>query len=376
MRFVLVKTRLFSSISDHRRQPASVLTIFLSAIFFATFGCKDNSKITIYRVPKETKPQMFDQPSARGKAGAIVRWKAPSGWEEQPATGFRKGSFIVRGPDGLSADISVVSFPESAGGLLANVNRWRAQLKLAPVNDIDQSVTPLSVNGHQIFIVDIVSDQPILDGGLKSRVLGGILRTGGETWFFKMSGEDKLVASQRDAFRQFLQTLEIGKEMANTSTSTNAPAPPSIEAPGGAPLQYALPVGWQEQPLSSMRLGSFKVSGQNGKEADVSVVSLPGVAGGDLANVNRWRDQLKLSPIDANALLQSAEHIKANGHDFLVVDLVSESPISERDDKVRILAAILNENDRSWFVKMTGEDQLVASQKTAFVGFLRSLAIR
>src|SRR6266568_426434 len=225
-----------------------MLVICIGA-FLVTAGCNDNSKITVYRVPKETKPQMADQVSARGEAGAIVRWKAPSGWEEQPATGFRKGSFIVRGRDGLSADISVVSFPESAGGLLANVNRWRAQLKLAPVNDIDQSVTPLSVNGHQIFIVDIVSDEPILDGGLKSRVLGGILGTGGETWFFKMSGEDKLVASQRDAFRQFLQRLQIGTGMATTATSTNAPAPPSIEAPRGAPLQYALPVGWQEQPL-------------------------------------------------------------------------------------------------------------------------------
>jgi hypothetical protein len=369
-----VKTGLFSSISDHR-QVACRLTICVGAIFFSTVGCKDNSKITIYRVPKETKPQMADQVSATGDAGVIVRWKAPSDWEEQPATGFRKGSFIIRDPDGRTADISVVSFPESAGGLLANVNRWRAQLKLAPVNEIDQSITRLSIEGHQIFFVDIVSDEPVLDGGLKSRVLGGILGTGGETWFFKMSGEDKLVASQRAAFRQFLATLEIGRGVATTATSTNAPAPPSIEAPEKAPLQYAIPVGWQEQPLSSMRVGSFKVSGRNGKEADVSVVSLPGVAGGDLANVNRWRDQLKLSPIDANALVQSAEHIKVNGHDFLVVDLVSESSISEQHDKVRILAAILNENDHSWFVKMTGEDQLVASQKTAFVGFLRSLAI-
>jgi hypothetical protein len=373
VRFLLVKTRLRSSISDHRK-PALMLVICAGA-FLVTVGCNDHSKITVYRVPKETKPQMADQVSAGGDAAAIVRWKAPSGWEEQPATGFRKGSFIVRSPDGPTADISVVSFPESAGGLLANVNRWRAQLKLAPVNEIDQSITPLSVNGHQIFFVDIVSDEPVLDGGLKSRVLGGILGTGGETWFFKMSGEDKLVASQRDAFRQFLETLEIGKGVATTATSTNAPTPPSIEAPEKAPLQYALPAGWKEQPLSSMRVASFKVSGQNGKEADVSVVSLPGVAGGDLANVNRWRDQLKLSPIDANALVQSAEHVKANRHDFLVADLVSESPISEQHDKVRILAAILNENDRSWFVKMTGEDQLVASQKSAFVGFLRSLAI-
>ncbi|MEP6709169.1 MAG: hypothetical protein ABJB32_03435 [Verrucomicrobiota bacterium] len=351
------------------------MLVICAGAFLVTVGCNDNSKITVYRVPKETKPQTADQVSAEGDAGAIVRWKAPSGWEEQLATGFRKGSFIVRSPDGRSADISVVSFPESAGGLLANVNRWRSQLKLAPVNEIDRSITPLSVDGHQVFFVDIVSEQPVLDGGLKSRVLGGILATGGETWFFKMSGEDKLVASQRDVFRQFLETLDIGKGAATTATSTNAPTPPPIEAPEKAPLQYALPAGWQEQPLSSMRVASFKVSGQNGKEADVSVVSLPGVAGGNLANVNRWRDQLKLSPIDANALVQSAEQIEANGHDFLIVDLVSESPISEQHDKIRILAAILNENDRSWFVKMTGEEQLVASQKTAFVGFLRSLAI-
>jgi hypothetical protein len=373
VRFLPVKTRLRSSISDHRK--LALMLVICAGAFLVTVGCNDNSKITVYRVPKETKPQMADQVSARGDAGAIVRWKAPSGWEEQPATGFRKGSFIVRDPDGRTADISVVSFPESAGGLLANVNRWRAQLKLAPVNEIDQSITPLSVDGQQILFVDIVSDGPVVDGGLKSRVLGGILATGGETWFFKMSGEDKLVAAQRDAFRQFLETLEIGKGVATTATSTNAPTPPPIEVPEKVPLQYALPPGWQEQPLSSMRVASFKVSGQNGKEADVSVVSLPGVAGGDLANVNRWRDQLKLSPIDANALIQSAEHVKANGHDFLVVDLVSESPISEQQDKVRILAAILNENDRSWFVKMTGNDQLIASQKTAFVGFLRSLAI-
>jgi len=141
VRFLLVKTRLRTSKSDHRKV-ASMLVICAGA-FLVTLGCNNNSKITVYRVPKETKPQMADQVSAEGDAGAIVRWKAPSGWEEQPATGFRKGSFIARSPDGRSADISVVSFPESAGGLLANVNRWRAQLKLAPVNEIDQSITPL-----------------------------------------------------------------------------------------------------------------------------------------------------------------------------------------------------------------------------------------
>jgi hypothetical protein len=162
---------------------------------------------------------------------------------------------------------------------------------------------------------------------------------------------------------------------ANTGgNDTNAPTPPPIEATQvGPPLQYTLPTGWQEKPLSPMRVASFKATTPNGKEMDVSVVSLPGVAGGDLANVNRWRGQVQLGPIDEDTLAKSAEHVTANGHDYLVVDLVSDAPID--GGKQRILAAILDENDRAWFIKMTGEDAAVASQKDAFIDFLSGLKI-
>ena len=163
---------------------------------------------------------------------------------------------------------------------------------------------------------------------------------------------------------------------AKAGASTNAPTPPPIEAPPqSVPLKYARPASWQEKPLSPMRLASFKAVAPNGKEADVSIVSLPGMAGGDLANVNRWREQVKLSPIDEDTLARSAEHIKANGHDYLLVDLVSDTPLGEQNEKQRILGSILDENDRSWFVKMTGEAKAVASQKSAFTDFLRSLTI-
>ena len=315
-----------------------------------------------------------------------VHWTAPSGWEEQPASGFRKGSFLVRGADGKTADVSVISFPEAAGGLLANVNRWRDQLKLAPITDAAQAGTPMPVGGRDMFFVDLVSEQPIAPDGSKSRILGGIFPLDGETWFFKMIGPDELVESQREAFKQFLQSVHPAEEStaaapasaqmsADGRRSTNAPTPPPIEAAQGAPLQYTLPPGWQEKPLSPMRLASFKAISPNGKETDVSVVSLPGMAGGDLANVNRWRGQVKLAPIDEDALARSAEHVQANGHDYLVVDLVSDAPIDAQQEKQRILAAILDENDRSWFIKMTGEDAAVAAQKSAFTDFLRGLKI-
>ena len=362
-------------------RPLVGLSILATALFVCT-GCgpSDDTKITVYRIPKETRPEAAPA-MAGGDAPAALHWSPPSGWEEQPLSGFRKGSFLVRGADGKTADVSVISFPETAGGLLANVNRWRDQLKLAPISNEAEAATPMTLSGGEMFFVDLVSDQPLQAEDSKTRILGGIFPLKGATWFFKMLGPDALVESQREAFQQFLQSVHVaegaaGPAAVTTNTgggNTNAPTPPPIEAAQGAPLRYTVPPGWQEKPLTPMRLASFKATSPDGKETDVSVVALPGIAGGDLANVNRWRGQLKLAPIDEDTLAKSAEHVRANGHDFLVVDLVSEGPIDVAQGKQRILAAILDENGRSWFIKMTGEDAAVTAQKSAFIGFLRAL---
>ncbi len=352
-------------------------------------GRSDDEKITVYRIPKETQTQAMPEPAATTSgASADVTWTAPSDWEEQPASGFRKGSYVVKGAGGGSADVSVISFPQAAGGLMANVNRWRNQLKLPPVANEAEAATPISVAGRDMFFVDLVSTEPTEKDGAKTRILGGIFPLGSETWFFKMMGPDQLVESQRDAFKQFLQSVHATSATtaaaapasvplsANSGgNNTNAPTPPLIEPSQGAPLQYTLPSGWEEKPLSPMRLASFNATAPNGKQADVSVVSLPGIAGGDLANVNRWRGQVNLGPIDEDTLAKTAEHVKADGHDYLVVDLVSDKPLGEKQEKQRIVAAILDENQRSWFIKMTGEDETVAAQKNAFHEFLRSLKI-
>lgn len=356
----------------------------MSAILLCN-GCgPGDDKITVYRIPKETQPSATPDSAAGDSATtAEVHWTAPAGWEEQPATGFRKGSFLVRGSGGDTADVSVISFPATAGGLLANVNRWRDQLKLAPLANEAEVGPPIKVDGHDMFSVDLVSEQPISPGGSKSRMLGGIFPINGATWFFKMLGPDELVGSQRETFQGFLQSVRVteGRAMAAAASAniggnnTNAPTPPLLETAKTGPLGYSLPSGWKEKPLAPMRLASFSASSPNGKEVDVSVVSLPAMTGGDLANVNRWRGQVKLPPIDENTLAKSAQHVQANGHDYLMVDLVSDAPIDEQQGKQRILGAISDENGQAWFIKMTGEEATVDAQKGAFVEFLQGLKI-
>src|ERR1700694_2921203 len=155
-------------------------------------GC-DNSKIEVYRVEKERDSQTAQMPAAAGEMGGrgAVTWQAPADWDEQPASGPRRGTFKIHGKDGSEAELSITAFPGDVGGLLANINRWRGQIQLPPLaeSDLAQVVMPLT-GASRISFVDRVSADSIKDGK-KSRILGGILPLHAETWFFKLSAPDE-----------------------------------------------------------------------------------------------------------------------------------------------------------------------------------------
>ena len=126
-------------------------------------------------------------------------WTAPAQWTPKKATSMRKGSYAVSGPEG-AADLSITAFPGDVGGDLANVNRWRGQLQLPPVPDLTGTLQPLEANGLRIRVFDGAN------GG--TRMLGAIVPLTGETWFFKLTGPDALVAREKPAFLEFLKTVK------------------------------------------------------------------------------------------------------------------------------------------------------------------------
>jgi hypothetical protein len=131
-----------------------------------------------------------------------------------------------------------------------------------------------------------------------------------------------------------------------------------------------LPEGWQEVPPGEMRVASFHISGKEGKSAEVGVFPLPGMAGSDLANVNRWRGQVGQPEITEAELSKVAEPVQIAGQSGQLFDQAGTNPSS--GDKSRILAAVLRREGTAWFFKMTGDDELVGQQKPAFVEFLKN----
>ena len=135
------------------------------------------------------------------------------------------------------------------------------------------------------------------------------------------------------------------------------------------PVKWTPPDGWSPQPLSEMRLGSFKVVGANASSADVSVTAFPGEAGGLGPNLNRWRGQLQLPPLSDDELSTAIQRIDVDNAPTYLVDFQT----ADKNPKPsRILGAVLQTSDRTWFVKMTGPPELLEIQRQKFVDFVRS----
>ena len=121
---------------------------------------------------------------------------------------------------------------------------------------------------------------------------------------------------------------------------------------GQPSLQYTLPAGWEKKALSPMRVASFGIS-QDGKQADVSVIPLGGMAGTDPANVNRWRGQVGLGPLAEADVSKLAEKVSVGAEPADLYDLAGTAP--GNGEAQRILGVILHRDDTAWFFKMTGD---------------------
>ena len=203
--------------------------LFLACTTLMLVGCKDR-EITAYRAPKDpapaARPEMPNatnaaagsMPSANAPAdksmastavptasGESLTWTAPANWIAKPTGPMRKGSFSVKG-DGIEADLSITAFPGSTGGLLANLNRWRGQLGIAPITDaeFDANTIHLDVGGLHLTVVDFSGTA----AGKPTRILGAVVPHGSDTWFFKLMGPDTLVTHEKPAFLEFLNTIK------------------------------------------------------------------------------------------------------------------------------------------------------------------------
>ena len=131
-------------------------------------------------------------------------WYPPTNWTIAPPSPMVVKSFTIAGEQGQTAKVAVSAFPGEVGGTFANVNRWRAQIGLPPMEEsaLGTVTQSLEVTGGKATLADVSNPE-----GNSARVVAVIVPRGTNTWFYKLSGDPPVVEGEKAAFVKFVQTV-------------------------------------------------------------------------------------------------------------------------------------------------------------------------
>lgn len=244
-----------------------------------------------------------------------LKWTVPEDWKEEPGSEMRFATLRFQ-VQNTPLEVSITSFPGQAGSVLANVNRWRKQIGLEEIEEqgLSEVIKEGKIDGIPCTLVDMTGS----------------------------GGGDAMMPP-----------------------AAHAPSKPARPAER-SPVEYQAPPNWHEEPdPKGIRPIYFRVgSGESAAEAAIMM------AGGDtLANVNRWRGQVGLTPIDAQGLQKEGRAVTIDGRPSLAFDLAGP----EGNRRQRLLAAIVPAGDGSWFVTLRGPYAVVTDNRDSFDVFLKSI---
>ena len=137
---------------------------------------------------------------------AQLRWNTPETWRVADERAMRLATLVPENAPNTECVISVLA--GDAGGVGANINRWRGQIGLGPLSEIEIAELPRwEILGRDAVYLDAVgeseteADAPVF--------LGLICPVPGHTLFVRMSGPQAEVAPERERFRQLCLSFHI-----------------------------------------------------------------------------------------------------------------------------------------------------------------------
>lgn len=325
---------------------------------------------------------MITAAGVQGTSGPT--WVLPAGWVELPAQPTRFATFQIDATD-PKLNVIVYTFGPESGAVLPNVNRWEQQIgaSLTQAADLAKVVTHIAMNGLELDEVDLKAP-PAAGQSEGSRMLAAIIPAQGQMWFLKFVGPASKVEAHQAEYDAFLHSLSFAATAPTMPAGHPADqvaagkAPPTVITgahPGASTIPafaaYTKPQGWvldpQERP---MRVATFHVTG-DGEQADVIISALPANQfGTPEANINRWRGQVGLAPVDDPASVARSE-MAIGGAKGFQLDFAGLPAAGQPAQ--RLIVAQVTKGATSYFFKFIGPGKLVEQQKQSFDSFLQSI---
>ena len=356
---------------NYTRDGIFIVSLILIVLVLELASGTDDS-VTMQTIPKEK-----SQPAAAAAAPAspaqsaeLIKYDTPDGWEPS-VNASPMATFSLNLPGG--AIVSAIPLPAAIAGTSEIVNLWRQQVGLGAIgaDEAANAAQPQNIGGQEGAIYDFVGEQPIEGQTKPPRIVTATITLGQVAWFFKLAGSADAIEAQLETFKGFLSELafqpgassiDFEQLMREAQRSAQAAPPPPPPPPAANKPAWTVPASWEEKSATSMRLGNFTAG--NG-QAEITVMTFPGEVGGLLANVNRWRGQSGLPPVDEAGLTEVTEQINVSGTPATLVEAVGEKTAS--------YSVFHPVGDATWFYKISGPSAAVTPEKAAFRAFLESV---
>ncbi len=303
----------------------------------------------------------------------LIVYDLPSGWKAIAPTSERLVNLRPAGDPEASCYLSFL--PGGAGGLEANVNRWRTQFGAEPLGGAEVAALPThAMLGRDATLVE--AEGTFTGMGETApragfRLLGLVVSEPSGSLFLKFTAPAGLVELERERFLALASSLRLaegGGEAHSADDGHDHGAAPATAQPGA--LRWAVPAGWVVQPRRAMREVTFALPAG----AECYVTRLSADAGGLRANLDRWCDQFGRNALTDEAFA-ALERVRMLGQSVPVLAL--EGSFTGMDGAARDAQGLLGvaciRAQESLFVKLTGPESLVRAERANFLAFVQSL---
>ena len=174
-------------------------------------GCKDrDSEVKTYRTDKAPPaPQVEQLPQAPPAVAPPQQtgpfaWDLPEGWTARPGSGMRLATFVIP-VEQNQVECSMIALGGPAGGVVANVNRWRGQIGLPAVDAATVQGSTIKAEGQlgEFQYVKLINeDQP------GKAFLAAILPAGERTLFIKIDAPAARLDALESSFVDFCKSVK------------------------------------------------------------------------------------------------------------------------------------------------------------------------
>lgn len=256
-----------------------------------------------------------------------IQWTEPEGWKRLPGTELRYATLVLSGSPRLEMSVSKLPLQrdqEISEQVVANINRWRGQLSLPPIEQSE-----LATESQQV---------PLKDGaGYWVNLLGTAVPKPG--------------------------MMPAGHPQVDKPSQRPAESAKSSESQADQALKFEKPSEWEEAPATVFSKVSLLVRDGDKKVA----VTVTPSRGNLVDNVNRWRNQLNLEPLAADKLMPTAKKVSVGRLPGDLFELTN----GDRS----IYGVIVELGEVTWFVKLDGNTALAERERSRFETFLKTLQL-